>query len=148
MVAIQNDSFTPLAKYYFQPCTCYAYTWIGTGSSVTLSFFFRNDVGGWLLDDVSVYHGSIQMIVDGGFESGSISAWTYSGTCDFWIGEAHSGIGLAHSGNWFYYDQCAGTGDTINQTFPTVVGDAYVISFWLTSDSCCSGTQIAKVTLS
>jgi hypothetical protein len=127
--------------------TCYAYIWVGTGSPVTLSFFFRNDVGGWLLDDVSVYHGLTQMIVDGGFESGDISAWTYSGTCDFWAGVDYSDSTKAHSGGWFYYDPCASGGDTISQTFSTVAGDTYVISFWLTNDSCCSATQIANITL-
>jgi hypothetical protein len=103
-------------------------------------------VGGWLLDDVSVYHGLTQMIVDGGFESGDISAWTYSGSCNLWFGQDYSD-GRAKSGNWFYYDQCALDGDIISQTFPTVAGDTYVVSFWLTSDSCCSGTQIANITL-
>ncbi len=97
---------------------------------------------------MSVYHGLTQMIVDGSFESGNIGAWAYSGTCDFLIGADYDDIAKAHSGQWFYYDQCGGTGDTISQTFPTVAGDTYVISFWLTDDGCCSPTRIANITLS
>ena len=96
---------------------------------------------------MSVYHGLTQMIADGSFESGTLNPWNYTGTCSFWTGEDYDDITRAHTGQWFYYDQCVGFGDTISQTFPTVAGDTYVISFWITDDSCCSPTQIATVTL-
>ncbi|CAF1453989.1 unnamed protein product [Adineta steineri] len=127
---------------------CYAYIWVATGASATLSFFFRQDAGGWMLDDVSVYHGTAQLITNGGFETGNLNAWNYSGSCFLNKGEAYSGSSYAKTGSYYYYDRCAlYDGDTISQTFSTIVGNTYVISFWLTNCGCCSLTEIANVTI-
>ena len=100
-----------------------------------------------MLDDVNVYHGLTQLITDGGFESGTLSAWNYSGTCYLFTGQAYSGSSSAHSGSSYYYDRCRSYGDTISQTFATTAGDTYVISFWLTNYSCCGTTEIANITI-
>ncbi|UJR19962.1 hypothetical protein I4U23_023094 [Adineta vaga] len=142
--------------YLFNPTTsiypaynCYAYTWIATGPSATLSFFFRHDPGGWMIDDVNVYHGSTQMIINGGFETGSLTGWTRKGNCNLNIGQVYSGSTYAKSGNYYYYDPCAGMnmGDTLQQTFSTIMGDTYVISYWLTNYGCCNATTIANISL-
>ncbi|CAF2626560.1 unnamed protein product [Rotaria sp. Silwood2] len=140
-------SVTNPASFAYPSYTCYAYTWVATGSSATLSFFFRHDPGGWMLDDVNVYHGLTQLIVNGGFEAGALTGWSYSGSCYFYTGTAYSGSSYAKSGSYYYYDRCSQYGDTISQTFATVAGDIYVISFWLTNYSCCSATEIANVTI-
>ena len=128
--------------------TCYAYTWVATGSSATLSFFFRHDPGAWMLDDIEVYHGVTQLITNGGFESGDLSGWSYSGSCWWNTGEVRFGSSSAKSGNYYYYDRCAYLGgDTIRQTFTTVAGDTYDIKFCLANDDCCTPTQIADITL-
>ncbi|CAF1554062.1 unnamed protein product [Adineta steineri] len=126
---------------------CYAYTWMATGASATLSFFFRQDFGGWMLDDVSVYHGITQLIINGGFETGNLNAWNHSGSCGYNTGMADSGCSDANSGHYYYYDPCTLYGDTISQTFSTVVGDTYVISFWLADYHCCLSTEFATVTI-
>jgi hypothetical protein len=120
---------------------------VATQSSATLSFFFRNDPGGWMLDDVTVYQGSTQLIVNGGFETGDLTGWNYSGNCNWYIGEAYYGSGYAKAGNYYYYDRCSFYGDTIRQTFATIINYTYVISFWLTNYGCCSATEIANITL-
>ncbi|CAF1100912.1 unnamed protein product [Adineta steineri] len=131
--------------------TCHAYTWTATALSATLSFFFRHDPGGWMIDDVSVYYGVTQKIINGGFETGNLTGWNYTGNCDFNVnrGLAYPGSSYAKSGSWYYYDRCAGNmmGDTISQTFSTIAGGTYTISFWLTNYDCCNATEIANITL-
>ncbi|CAF0729126.1 unnamed protein product [Adineta steineri] len=131
----------------FPSYDCYAYTWVATKASATLSFFFRQDSGGWMLDDINVYHGTTQLIINGGFETGNLNAWNYSGSCAYLTGTAYSDSSYAKTGIYYYYDRCMSYGDTISQTFSTVVGDIYVISFWLTNYLCCSLTEIANVTI-
>nr|ACD54596.1 endoxylanase precursor-like protein [Adineta vaga] len=129
--------------------TCYSYTWIATGASATLSFFFRHDPGGWMVDDITVYRGSTQLLVNGGFETGNLTGWIRTGTCNLNIGEAYFGNTYAKSGDWYYYDRCAGAGngDTISQTFSTIPGEIYNITFWLANYDCCDETEIANITL-
>ncbi len=52
----------------------YAYEWTAsTTGTGTVAFKLRNDPSDWYLDDVSVYDRTIQILVNGGFESGSLS---------------------------------------------------------------------------
>ncbi|UJR11076.1 hypothetical protein I4U23_015258 [Adineta vaga] len=129
--------------------TCYSYTWIATGASATLSFFFRHDPGGWMVDDITVYRGPTQLLVNGGFETGNLTGWIRTGICNLNIGEAYFGNTYAKSGDWYYYDLCAGdgNGDTISQTFSTIPGEIYNITFWLANYDCCDETEIANITL-
>ncbi|UJR17552.1 hypothetical protein I4U23_004448 [Adineta vaga] len=143
LFSVTNPSSSNYPAY-----NCYAYTWIANKASVTLSFFFRHDLGGWMLDEVNVYHGLTQIIINGGFESGSLTAWNYSGSCGLInTGTAYHDNQYAKTGDYYYYDRCAFYGDTISQTFSTVVGDTYVISFWLTNYLCCSGMTIVNITI-
>ena len=127
--------------------TCFAYTWVATGSTATLSFFFRHDLSSWRLDEVNVYHGLTQLIANGGFEIG-LSSWTLTGSCSFLSGSSFLFFLSAKAGLSYYNSPCALYGQTLSQTFPTVIGDTYVISFWLANDWCCVSTVIANITIS
>lgn len=127
--------------------TCFAYTWIATGLTATLSFFFRHDPSNWRLDEVKVYHGFTQLITNGGFENG-FDNWTLVGSCNIFSGSVPNSASNAKAGSYYYKSPCALYGQTLSQTFPTVIGDTYVISFWLINDGCCGTTVIANITVS
>ena len=142
LLYVRNPSSSSYPNY-----TCYAYIWVATISSATLSFFFRHDPRAWMLDEIKVYHGSTQLISNDGFETGNLAGWIRTGSCQSYIGEVRFNSTGAKSGNHYYYGPCADVGDKIVQTFPTVIDDTYVISFWLTNDGCCNATEIANITL-
>ncbi|CAF1286794.1 unnamed protein product [Didymodactylos carnosus] len=107
---------------------CFAYYFQAILTNHTLSFSFKNPSTTYWLDDVSVYHGSIQTITNGGFELGS-SGWTSAsclvigGTCYVSSSNPHTGLYSLHASST--------TLISINQTFNAIIGDLYVISFWL-----------------
>ena len=143
LLGINNPNSTSYPNY-----TPYAFAWIATGSSATLSFSFRDDLHHWLLDDVSVYHGMTQLITNGGFETGDLTGWTYSSSCLLYGGQADNSRHDAHTENWYYYEGCLyPSSDALSQTFPMIAGDTYIISFWLTNDHFCLLTQTASVTI-
>ena len=61
------------------------FAWISSiKESATLAFELRHDPNYWHLDDVSVDNGTAEMLINGGFESGSLSPWirtTPNGVC-------------------------------------------------------------------
>jgi hypothetical protein len=88
-----------------------------------------------------------QLISNGGFEKGDLTGWIRSGTCAFNEGMAYQRNQYAKTGSWYYYDRCRNVIDVLQQTFPTIVGDTYIISFWLANHRCCIPFQIANVTI-
>ncbi|CAF1341516.1 unnamed protein product, partial [Adineta ricciae] len=95
------------------------------------------------------------LAVNGGFETGNLNGWVYrtSGSaCLLNKGQAYSdswpSSNHAHSGTYYYYDRCSGGCDVIQQSFVTVPGNIYIISFYLTNYVCCGATSIAGVTFS
>ena len=142
-------SITNPTSSIYPTYTYYSYIWVATGSSAKLSFFFRHDPGGWMLDDVTVYRNSTstQLITNGGFESGNLNGWSRSGSCQWNVGTAYGGANYAKSGSYYYYDRCAQGGDTLSQTFSTVANGTYIISFWLTNYRCCAATETANITI-
>jgi hypothetical protein len=125
----------------------YEWTSLTTGL-VTLAFQLRQDPDYWYVDDVSIYAGATQMLINGGFETGSLFPWmrtTPNGACSGVAGAVsnyapHTGIYGLRDGSY----QCA---DEISQQFMATAGQNYILSFWMLSGA--PGTGIlANVTLS
>ncbi|CAF3267648.1 unnamed protein product [Rotaria socialis] len=127
------------------PYAQYTYTYVAIANATRISFAFREDLGFFLLDDVSVVNinaPSVQLIVNGAFETGSLSSpWMYynpygASVPGFILSNSVNltwdGIPfLAHSGSYCYCDGAVTYADYLSQTFPTKVGDTYNISYWL-----------------
>jgi hypothetical protein len=113
-----------------------------------LAFQLRNDPSYWYIDDVSVYTKGVQMLVNGGFESGSVSpGWTVTlpyGVCGA-AGSVTSNI--PHTGSYSFMDGSVGCADQLSQSFAVIAGQVYVVSFWIEMGG--SGSAISvSVTLS
>ncbi len=128
-------------------CNAYAWTSSVTGT-VTLAFQLRHDPDYWYLDDVSVYDGGVQMLSNGGFETGSLSPWirtTLYSNCTGSPGQISTMY--PRTGIYDLADGSNGCPDQISQQFTATIGEVYIVSFWLKSNS--TGTGIsAQVTLS
>jgi hypothetical protein len=103
------------------------------------------------MDDVSVSNGTTEMLVNGGFESGSFSSgWTVSkpnGACNLFTYGASVSSSSCRTGSYCLEDGCGGRTDQISQTFTVTAGNAYFISFWLKIGASGSGISVS-VTLS
>jgi hypothetical protein len=130
--------------------TCHAFGWQPTTTGpVTLAFQFRHISNSWYLDDVSVYEGGVQMIGNGGFETGSLFPWirtTPNGICTGSPAQVTTVL-LPHSGTYHLRDGSQGCADQIGQQFMANAGQLYIVSFWLKSGALASGI-LANVTLS
>jgi hypothetical protein len=88
------------------------------------------------------------MIINGGFETGSLSPWirtTPNGACAGSPGQVDNQS--PHTGTYDLSDGSNGCADEISQQFTATAGQIYVVSFWLQSGST-GNTVLAKVTLS
>jgi hypothetical protein len=115
--------------------TCHYFAWTAsTTGSVTLAFQFRNDPNYWYMDDVSVSNETTELLVNGDFESGSLSPdWTTStpnGQCSGSTG-AYLVSSSCRSGSYCLSDGCCGCSDQVSQSFAVTTGQIYFISFWL-----------------
>ena len=100
----------------------------------------------WYVDDVSVYNKNVQMLVNGGFETGSSSpGWavtTPNGVCGT-AGAVNSGI--PRTGTYSFKDGSVGCADQLSQSFPVIAGQVYVVSFWIEMGGSGSGISISVI---
>jgi hypothetical protein len=138
--------------------TLYTYGFTANTSSATLTFAMSGDSGPahdyWLLDSVSVNHTNVDMdvLINGGFETGSLTGWTQYCATNANCGTGYYGqvtTGAAcYSGTYCYIDKCTPYihFDYLIQSFTTVSGDYYIISFYLMNVGG-NGPELMLVTL-
>ena len=118
--------------------TFYSYSYKTCATSATITFAFRHDVDSWCLDDVAVWNGSSNVLVNGGFEIGTYAGWNHQnpsnntnpGTVSYGYGSV-----LPRTGSYAYIDGIYGNVDYLSQTFTTTPYYPYNISFWLRSSA-------------
>ena len=112
---------------------CYAFLWISnTTGFVNLTFELQNKPFYWLIDDISVHNGAVEMLSNGGFESGSLSPWIRSdpyGPCGGSAGRVDPQS--PHNGSFHLLDGSDDCPDYISQSFRVTTGQIYTVSFWL-----------------
>ena len=113
--------------------TCQTYAWTAPASGMaTLAFQLRNDPSYSYIDDVSVYNKGVQMLVNGGFESGSATpGWTVSSPNGVCGTQGAVSTLSPRTSTYCFRDGSTGCADQIAQSFPVIGGQVYVVSFWV-----------------
>jgi hypothetical protein len=121
--------------------TEYTATFVAAPSSIStdITFAFRNDPGYIALDNVTLENlttSTADPLVNGGFEDGNLTGWTYDNV----YGATYGGLvsntcdGLAnYAGSYVWCDGATQAYDAIDQVVSTIAGDTYQISFYLDS---------------
>ncbi|CAF4345565.1 unnamed protein product [Rotaria socialis] len=140
------------------PYRQYTYTYVAIANQTRISFALREDAGFFGLDDISVTGSSaptVELIGNGGFETGSFSPWVYCNPA----GASYAGViqktsdyfsfggqtYAAHLGVYYYCDGAVGFADYISQKFATNIGEAYTISFWLFNEGSISNNDVRVI---
>jgi hypothetical protein len=137
---IQDLSGTPISSSY----TNYTSSFVASSSESTVTFVFRHDPGFFAFDNASVTGTGCgaNCLANGDFEVGppttppnGAPSWTYfqqAGVTFLGYVAANGTDGLnAESGTQFWDDGATQGYDGIDQTFATVSGDTYDVSYWL-----------------
>ncbi len=122
--------------------TLYTYGFTANSSSATLTFVMSGDPGSgqnyWLLDSVALNHtnASTNVLINGGFDMGNLTGWTQFCATNPNCGAGDYGqlkTGVCYAGTYCYMDKCNPSSrfDYLIQSFTTVNGDYYIISFYL-----------------
>ena len=117
--------------------TCHIFSWTASkNGSVSFAMRLRNDPSKWFVDDISILTGAAEMLVNGGFETGSLSPWVVShpnGTCGSWGAAVTNSVGVARTGNYGLWDGNTGCFDQVAQSFSVMKDQPYIVSFWVKS---------------
>ena len=103
-----------------------------------LKFEFVTDAGAWYVDNVSFkekYNSSVELIVDGGFESGAFGTnWQYCHTVHSWF-SGHLTNTTVFAGRYSFVTADFGSKshDFLTQSIPVKQNTVYVIEFYLVS---------------
>jgi hypothetical protein len=125
------------------------YSFKYTAPSITspiITFALRNDPLDWFLDDISVTNSSgTQLLLNNGFEQGSLSSWVYCNPSN----AAHAGFvdtSYPHTGHYSYVDGSVNASDYLSQTFTVVPNNTYAVKFWLSANSNSSSFALVSIT--
>jgi hypothetical protein len=120
--------------------TLYTVDFTAGVADTDITFAFRNDPAYTAMDDVSVVdltNPAGNLIVNGGFETGDLTGWTYDNVygASYGGGVASGGCSLLgiYDGSYEWCDGATQAYDAIDQVIPTTVGDVYQVSFYTAS---------------
>ena len=121
--------------------TSYTYGFIANGALSTLTFAITGDAGAaqryWLFDSISVNYNNTNtdVLTNGGLDTGNFSGWIqYCNTNANCGGTGNYGqltTSPCYSGLYCYMDKCVSGFDYLIQSFSTVTGGYYLISFYM-----------------
>ncbi|CAF0799233.1 unnamed protein product [Adineta steineri] len=147
----KNGANFPLMTY-----TKYTSNFTANSTLATLSFIITGEGGTganhyWLLDEVSVNHtnANADVLINGGFETGNLTGWTQScNTAANCVAGyySHTVTSPCFTGSYCVFDSCKNT-DYLQQSFSTVPGDYYIISYYLRNGNTDAGPIAMYVTL-
>lgn len=120
----------------------YVYNYTATGTSSVFALSMQRQTAFFAIDDISITSlaaPSIQLITNGGFETGSLAPWSYcnqnnaantGGVQTF--NYIYSGFTYnPNTGSYYYVGGDIVSSDYISQTFSTVAGQVYSVSLWV-----------------
>lgn len=131
----------------------YTYTYVAIANTTGVTFILREDSYYFGLDNITVSDNaapSTQLLLNGGFETGSTSSWvycnpnsaTYAGVVRCTSYSSGGKTYSAYSGSCFYLDGAVTYADYLSQTFATIIGHTYTVSFWLYNPSGDTGVSV------
>ncbi|CAF1182476.1 unnamed protein product [Rotaria sordida] len=122
----------------------YVTTYTAIGTSTRIAFSFRRNNGYFALDNLSVRSftaPSTELLVNGGFEMGDLTGWSYCSQDNSSMTGGVKGNSSnftylsftfrSQSGSYYYVGGGTTYADYISQTFSSTIGALYTVSLWI-----------------